>query len=162
MAPRDDWWLCRETGCLDQSRQAPGLRDEALVLLWLRGLGLDSLKMLQIRRTLAAEFGTTELYRMSDQMVLRQTARLLISGKFHFHGTGKPVDRPVIRSEGTNTQPSRPAPASVPRSSPRPAAVAPFREPPVDDPTFPGDTDFQAQAATLAAAAGSGKPFCLE
>jgi hypothetical protein len=115
--------------------------------------------MLQMRNILA-EFGSTGLFRMSDQMVLAQIARLLISGRVHLHQTNYPTGHPEIPAEGASIKPTKSAP--FPRSGQRFAAVVPFREPPVDSPTFLADIDFQVQAETMMAAARSGKPFCPE
>jgi hypothetical protein len=156
MPLEDTWWLCRNIGCPDRRAVIPSLGDETLVLQWLRGFRSDTSKMLQMRSILAAEFGLVES-RISDDTVLRQTARLLMSGRFHLHQATSP---PQIHSGGGSSSVAKYAP--VPRSGKRFTAATPFREPPVDTPIFATDVDLQAQAATLVAAAQSGKPFCPE
>ena len=137
----------------------PGMRDETLVLQWLSGLRTDLSKELEMRSLLAAEFGSNGLIMMSDHMVLAQIARLLIAGKIHVHRANDPAEQPQLQPQGakiaTSDRPSRP---------PRKQFVpdVPFREPPVDLPTFLADIDLSVQATTLMAAAGSGKPFCPE
>jgi hypothetical protein len=156
MPLEDTWWLCRNIGCPDRRATIPGLGDETLVLQWLRAFRSDTSKMLQMRSILAAELGLVES-RVSDDTVLRRTARLLMSGRFHLH---QATSSPQIQSGGGSSSASKSAP--VPRSGRRFTAATPFREPPVDTPIFATDVDLQAQAATLAAAADSGKPFCPE
>jgi hypothetical protein len=96
---------------------------------------------------------------MSDHMVLAQIARWLIVGKIHVHRANDPAEQPQVLPQGAKTaksdRPSRPP-------SKRFVPDAPFREPAVDLPTFLADIDFPVQAATLMAAASSGKPFCPE
>jgi hypothetical protein len=136
----------------------PGLGNETSVLQWVQGLRPDPSRMLEMRRLLAAELGSAGLFLMSDQMVLRQIARLAAADKIHLH---YPAELTETIPEGASTAPAKSAPPPrVPR--PRAPAAAPFREPPVDSPTFSTDVDMQAQAATLMAAASSGKPFCPE
>lgn len=156
MPLQDNWWLCRNIGCPDRQAKITGLGDETLVLQWLRGFQADTSKMLKMRSVLASEFGSTELLGMSDQEVLAQIARLLISGKCHLHQG----EYSQVRPEGASSNPAKSSP--VPRSGRSFAAAAPFREPPVDLPTFLADIDLPVQAATLMAAASSGKPFCPE
>lgn len=160
MPPQDNWWPCRDIGCLDRQAKIAGLGDETRVLQWLRGFRPDTSKILKMRSILAAEFGSTELFGMSDEELLPQIARLLISGKCHLHQANQPFEHSQIPPEGASTNPARSAP--VPRSGLSFTAVAPFREPPFDPPTFLTDIDLQAQAATLLAAAHGGKPFCPE
>lgn len=156
----DDWWLCRNIGCPDRPAKIAGLGDETLVLQWLRGLRSDTAKMLKMRSILAAEFGSAELVGMSDEGALAQIARLLTSGKCHLHQSNRWFEHSQIPPAGASINPARYAP--VPRSGRSFTAVAPFREPPVDPPTFLADVDLPVQAATLMAAASSGKPFCPE
>jgi hypothetical protein len=157
MPLQGNWWLCRNIGCPDRQAKIADLGDETFVLQWLRGFRADTSKMLKMRSVLAAEFGSTELLGMSDQEVLAKIARFLISGKCHIHQS---IEHSQIPPEGAITNPARSAP--VPRSGRSFTAVAPFREPPVDPPTFLADIDIPVQAATLMAAASSGKPFCPE
>jgi hypothetical protein len=153
----DDWWLCRDASCLHRMGKFPGLRDETLVLQWLKGLRTDSSKNLEMRSLVAAELGSTGVIRMSDPMVLTQIARLLIAGKIHVHRTNDP-EQPQVLPEGARIE--TPGPSRPPRRQFVPDV--PFREPPVDLPTFLADIDLPVQAATLMAAARSGKPFCPE
>jgi hypothetical protein len=154
----DDWWLCRNTGCLLRTEKIPSLRDEILVLQWLRGLRPDLSKKLEMRRLLAVEGGAAGLFRMSDHMVLTQIARLLIARKIHIHRANDSAEQSQVRPEAAG---SKPANSGRPTRKPS-VPVAAFREPPVDLPTFLADIDLRVQAATLMAAARSGKPFCPE
>lgn len=160
MPLQDNWWLCRNIGCPDRVAKIAALSGETLVLQWLRGFRSDTSKMLKMRSILAAEFGSTELLGMSDEGTLAQIARLLISGKCHIHQANQSIEHSQIPPEGASSNPERSAP--VPRSGRSFSAVAPFREPPVDPPTFLADIDLPVQAATLMAAASSGKAFCPE
>ena len=156
----DHWWLCRNTGCLDRIGKIPGPRDETLALQLLRGFHPDLSNMIEMRSLLAAEFGSVGLNRMSDQTVMTQIARLLIARRIHVHRANDPVEQPPpVKPEG-----AKPAKSDSPSRPPRKQfiPVAPFREPPVDLPTFLADIDLPVQAATLMAAAKSGKPFCPE
>jgi hypothetical protein len=157
----DDWWLCRNPGCVARMEKFPGQRDETLVLQWLRGLRPDLSKMLEMRSLLAGEFGSTGLIRMSDHVVLTQIARLLIAGEIHIHRANDPPEQPQVRPEAGGAKPAKSDRLSRP---PRKQFVpdAPFREPPADLPTFLSDIDLPVQAAALMAAASSGKPFCPE
>lgn len=85
MPLHDTWWLCRNLGCPDRQAKIPGLGDETLLLQWLRGSQPDTSKMLQLRSIVAAEFGSAGLFGMSDQMVLAEIARLLISRRQRAH-----------------------------------------------------------------------------
>jgi hypothetical protein len=154
--PLDGWWLCRRIGCLAPVGTIPGLRNETLVVQWLQSLRLDPSKILEMRSLLAAELGSASLFLMSDQMVLRQIGRLVAADTIHLH---YPAELTETLPQGGSVEPSKSAP---PPRAPRPPAAAPFREPPVDSPTFSTDIDLQAQVATLTAAADSGKPFCPE
>lgn len=154
----DDWWLCRDTSCLDRLGKFPGPRDETLVLQWLKGLRTDPSKNLEMRSLVAAELGSAGVIRMSDPMVLTQIARLLIAGKIHVHRPNDSAGQPQVLPEGAKIAPS--GPSRPPRRQFVPDV--PFREPPVDIPTFLADIDLPVQAATLMAAAKSGKPFCPE
>lgn len=155
---QDDWWLCRNIGCRDRMVSMIPFGDE-FIIQWLRGLRPDASKILQMRTILAAEFGSAGLVRMSDHMVLTQIARLLIARSIHVHRANDPAEQPQVQPQGAKT--ARSDPHSRP---PRKQFVpdAPFREPPVDLPTFLADIDLPIQAATLIAAASSGKPFCPE
>jgi hypothetical protein len=112
-----------------------------------------------MRSILAAEFGSTGLVGISDHTVLTQIARLLLSGKIHLHQASDPVEQWQTGPGGASKAATS---APVPRSGKRFTAATPFREPPVDSPIFSTDVDLQIQAATLTAAAKSGKPFCPE
>jgi hypothetical protein len=158
MPLQDGWWLCRKIGCLAPVGTIPGLRNETLVVQWLQGLRLDPSKMLEMRSLLAAELGSASLFLMSDQLVLRQIGRLAAADKIHLHYS--PEQTETLPQGGSVESAKSAPPPRAPRS--RVPAAAPFREPPVDSPTFSTDIDLQAQAATLTAAAGSGKPFCPE
>src|SRR6516162_7926447 len=157
MPQQDTWCLCRNTRCPDPHAKIPGLGDETLVLQWLRGFRPDTSKMLQMRSILAAEFGSTGLVGISDHTVLTQIARLLLAGKIHLHQASDPVEQWQTGPGGASKAATS---APVPRSGKRFSAATPFREPPVDSPIFSTDVDLQIQAATLTAAAKSGKPFC--
>ncbi len=86
MALSDHWWFCRNRNCPGQTGNIIGLGDEALVVQWLAGSCTDVFKMNELRSLLAAaHFGATELSRMSNDQVLTQAARLLISGEIHVH-----------------------------------------------------------------------------
>jgi hypothetical protein len=154
------WWLCRNIGCPDRRATIPGFGDAILVHQWLTGFRSDALKMPQMRSILAAELGATALVRLSDHAVVAQIARLLLSGRIHIHQASDSFVQAQIQREGASTKASMSAP--VPRSGRVFTVVAPFREPPVDLPTFLADIDLPVQAATLIAAASSGKPFCPE
>jgi hypothetical protein len=155
---QDDWWLCRNIGCRGRIVPMTPFGDE-FIIQWLRGLRPDASKILQMRTILAAEFGSAGLVRMSDHMVLIQIARLLKARLIHVHRATDPAGRPQVQPQGAKT-----AESSRPARPPRRQFVpnAPFREPPVDPPTFLADIDLPVQAATLIAAASSGKPFCPE
>jgi hypothetical protein len=155
MPLQDGWWLCRKVGCLAPVGTIPGLRNETLVVQWLQSLRLVPSRMLEMRSLLAAELGSASLFLMSDQTVLRQVGRLVAADKIHLHYPELTETLP----QGGSVEPAKPAP---PPRAPRPPAAAPFREPPVESPTFSTDIDRQAQVATLTAAADSGKPFCPE
>jgi hypothetical protein len=157
MPLQDAWWLCRNIRCPHRRVTIPSLGDETLAVQWLRGFRPDTSKMLQMRSILAAEFGSMGSFRLSDHAVLAQIARLLLSGKVHLHQPSDPFEQAQLRPEGASTKS-----APVPRSGRRFTAATPFREPPSDPATFLADIDLQSQAATLMAAAKSGKPFCPE
>lgn len=159
MPLQNSWWLCRNVRCPDRQVKIPDLGDETFVLQLLRRFRPDTSKMLQMRSILAAEFGSTGLVGISDHMVLTQIARLLLSGKIHLHQASDPVEQWQTGPGGASKAATS---APVPRSGKRFTAATPFREPPVDTPIFATDVDLQAQAATLVAAAQSGKPFCPE
>jgi len=158
MPLQDGWWLCRKTGCLAPVGTIPGLRNETLVVQWLQSLRLEPSKMLEMRSLLASELGSASLFLMSDQMVLKQIGRLVAADTIHLHYPAELTD--TLPQGGSVASAKSAPPQRAPR--PRTPAAAPFREPPVDSPTFSTDVDLQAQVATLTAAAGSGKPFCPE
>jgi hypothetical protein len=148
------WELCRNIGCLDRVEMPP-LPSRTFVLQWLQHARPDPSKMLQMRGLLSAETGVIGLSRLSDRAILTRIAELLRSGRLHIHETPRRMEGSPVAKDATSV------PLPFPRRK-RPPSAAPFQEQPMDSPTFLADIDLVVQAATLMAAAQSGKPFCLE
>ena len=149
-----DWEFCRKRDCR-HSELASHLGDRVNARQWLRHFKIDIDKMRAMRTLAWRENSSWSLSRMSEEEVIGQIAELLSRGRLHVHAhTPETVPPPSSYSSGAPASPpvyQRPAPPD-----------ATYREPASDPPTFPADIDAAAQAATLAAAAASGQPFCPE
>jgi hypothetical protein len=150
----DHWEFCRNRNCRDRESIII-IDDLSLSYQWLQGIQEDPAKMLTLRKVLLEESGAGDLWRMSDQRVIEQIARLLASGRLHVH-------RPIVLSEGgkspdLDTEKLVPFPLSERRLR---APAASNRELSIDSPTFSPYLNPTAQAAALEAAAADGMPFC--
>jgi hypothetical protein len=151
-----DWKFCRRHDCRDD-RPIYRLYDRDFTRAFLQNSKKDAFKMLAMRELLFDEGCAENLSRLSDDDVIDQVADLLVFGRLHVHVQTAPV---VFVSPG---QPQASKAESAPANAPseRKGRV-PSSEPSMDSdpPTFPANTDFAAQAATLVAAANSGAATC--
>lgn len=138
------------------------LQDYARARQWLAQFTGDAAALTAIRRFLSDEAGSSDVTKLSDSEVIDRLAQLLGSGSFHVHATPAYL---VFGSGGkassSASSPAREIPFPLAERQPRPPSSS--SSPPAQDPpTFGPDTDADAQAATLTAAAAEGKPFCPE
>jgi hypothetical protein len=160
-----DWEFCRRLDCRDRNPVA-SLRDRSYARQWLQSSKQDYLKMLGMRTLLSQEDNEHDFFRMTDEAVIDQIAKLLSSGRLHIHML--PIRGAVLEGSEqsqrfttfvvTDTEKF----VAFPLSERSPRVPGTFREPAVDPPTFSSNMDAAAQAATLVAAAAEGKPFCPE
>jgi hypothetical protein len=146
-----DWEFCREFDCLRRPNRVVILRDQYSAFQWLQQFKGDDFKMRSMRTLLSQEHSARQFSQLSDEAVIDHIVGLLISNRLHIHPlfdqtppSGNPGEIETVKF------------APSPRRAP-PAGAAPITDPP----TFSG-IDGPAQAAALAGAAGSGKPFCPE
>jgi hypothetical protein len=149
------WEFCRERDCRDRETVSRP-RDHSSARQWLQQFETGVYKELAMRALLWEESSAWPLSRMSDEEIIDRIAELLVSGRLHVHV--QPA-HPVSGGGSSASEPEAPFPLS--ERQPRTQAVA-SSAPVSDPPTFPSDLDGGAQAATLVAAAASGKPFCPE
>ena len=120
-----------------------------------------------MRRFLSEARMSRDVSRISDETVVDQIADLLVSGLLHIHmaptvttaGTSAASQpQSIAASAGADTFVPFPLSARNARASHTPprGTTTPLPDPP----TFPNDTDYAAQAATLIAAAQAGTPTC--
>jgi hypothetical protein len=150
-----DWEFCRELRCLYRPRRLIVPRDRPSTLEWLLPFKKNFFKMLEMRTLLAHEHRAGQFSSMSDDAIIDQVTELLISGRLHIHA--------LFEQEppgGTSSVAIDAPPAPFPLSQRKAPLVA--DRPSVSDPPTFSDIDAAAQAATMAAAADSGKPFCPE
>ena len=113
-----------------------------------------------MRSLLSLGRGWWQTSAMTDEAVIDQVADLLSCGLVHIHTHGvrfADSARQSARGEATDKGLGGDAAPQTLRSLQTPAA--PVRGD-TDPSTFPSDVDSAAQAATLAAAADDGRPFC--
>lgn len=148
-----DWQFCGKADCRDPDL-ASGLHDPFAARRWLE-YKTDVLNLLAMRTLLLQEGRGWDLSRMSDDDVIDQITRLLVSGRLHVHVRQIPLGNGVLAAQKTD-KPFVPFPIS--ERKPAVAKAAPPK--PVDPPTFPPDADFASQAAALSAAASAGVAAC--
>jgi hypothetical protein len=147
--------------CWAPSRRRAGhvleFRTKNEALFWLARLHSKYPDFIFRIRSLLALHPSIASARLNDHDVLEEAAQLL---RFHHLIVISQESRPPVRSAASAPAPSAsplfPLPASRP-STPS----APPRAAETDESVFPFDIDAAAQAATLAAAADGGTPFCL-
>ena len=153
--------ICRASGC-PHCELTRRLQDGSRARQWLTQFTSDATALAAMRRFLSDEGGFSSDAKMSDSDVIDRLAQLLGSGSFHVHA---PPSYLSFRAGGrANSSPSSP-PREIPfpLAERQPRASSSSSSAPVQDPaTFGPDTDADAQAATLTAAAAEGKPFCPE
>ena len=150
-----DWKFCQNSICRDR-QQVSGLRDPSFSRQWLQQFKGDPGGMFSLRALLSQEDRKLDRFRMSDDDVLNQVAKLLASGRLHVHAQAS-------RSGGGSAGASEPeTSAPFPLGERRKWRPEP-RQPEVTDPsTFSDGLDGQAQSAALLSAAAQGVPFCPE
>jgi hypothetical protein len=149
-----DWEFCRELDCLRRPDRVVLLRDRSSALQWLQRFKEDDFKMRSMRTFLSHEHSARQFSSLSDEAIIDQIVGLLISSRLHIHALFEQTPPSGIPGE---IQTVKFAPFPLSERKPPPAGPAPVSDPP----TF-SNIDGPAQAATLAAAADSGKPFCPE
>jgi hypothetical protein len=149
-----DWEFCRELDCLRRPDRVVILRDQSSAFQWLQQFKGDDFKMRSMRTVLSQEHSARQFSSLSDEAIIDHIVGLLISSRLHLHAL---FDQTPPSGNPGEIQTVKFAPYSPSERKTPPAAPAPITDPP----TFSG-IDGPAQAATLAAAADSGKPFCPE
>ncbi len=124
--------------------------------LWLGRFKDDASKMGDMRRLLYQERGGPAMFGMPDEKAIDQVVELLARGRLHIHAI--PIETRGTSQASSTDNP----PAPFPLSGRQPRAAVTSSAAPFSPPTFSSDMDPSIQAATLVAAAASGKPFCPE
>ncbi len=134
------------------------LQDRARARQWLAQFTSDVAAMRAMRRLLAEEPGSSNVPQLGDAEVMDAVADLLSRGALHVHAPSAYLD---FGKASTTSSPSaaKQIPYPIGERQPRAASSTPQA---TDPPTFQGNLDAAAQAATLQAAAAQGKPFCPE
>jgi hypothetical protein len=146
-----DWEFCRELDCLRRPDRVVILRDRSSALQWLQQFKEDDFKMRSMRTFLSHEHSARQFSNLSDEAIIDQIVGLLISRRLHIHALFEQTPPSGIPGE-----------IETVKFAPSPRKALPAGPAPVSDPSTFSDIDGPAQAATLAAAADSGKPFCPE
>lgn len=122
--------------------------------MWLRSSKADASRIAAMRALLSRD-GSTHVARMSSDAVIDAIAALLARGRLHVHGapvshtpttTPASVETAHVPFPFSDRQPRTPAVVQA-------ARLSNFR-------LIPTNVDLARQAATLAAAAEDGMPFC--
>jgi hypothetical protein len=127
-------------------------------LKWLRKITSQRPEMLiRFREYVSRYLSEPEAFRVTDQQVLERMAGLLHSRRVVV------ISREDRAAGAAPTAAQTAAPAfPLAERAPREAPVTTSPQQAVDPSTFSPDTDQNAQAAALVAAAADGKPFCPE
>lgn len=147
---RDEWWLCEEPDCGEPDRASP-FETEAWIRWRLQDLRTETGKMWLLQDLARHNISDIPLHLPHDAFV-RKIEQLFIFGRLHVHKKRREG------ASGTGAE-KRDVPFPLQDRQPR---VASGPAPIVDQPVFSPKLNMSAQAATLAAAAASGVPFCQE
>lgn len=138
-------------------KQSEWLRNKSSAREWLSQFQTDPSNMMYLR-TLAAKCGYNRLNLLDNQGVVDLLAADIASG--WLRACDRTQETYSVGSTAADAPPPDTTPKPFPLSDRATRATSSQVQPAPEPSTFPPNLDGAAQAAALAAAASSGKPFC--